>query len=496
MIRFLADYCYWYGPLRVFDSITFRAMFGMALAFAVIALSGERFIRFLHSLQITEDVSKPHSETLASLHAKKVGTPTMGGLLIMVGMAACMLLVCDPTASALLRSSDIVDAGAFCQQVTAPGVAGQVTPAGRVWSCLTEDGQAVVKGVAASDGRLDPDARHRLATAINALLVQKDFYEPECFARVALPGDVVGMVRVGPERLLFRHLHEANRKILSACFPELLAPPRSANPFVWMGVTVLVAFGLIGAADDYMKLRGLGRQGLSKRQKFLAQCGVAALTAAVFSIEADSFSSTRLLLPFTKWAQTQPDMGILYYGLFALVIVACSNAVNLTDGLDGLASGCTIMVCLTYTVLAYIVGNAVMCTFFRIPHVAGSGELAIYCAVMVGAVMGFLWFNAHPAEVFMGDTGSLALGAGIGFVALVIKHEFVLLLAGGIFVVEAASVLIQVVSFRLTGRRVFKCAPFHHHLEFSGWHENKVVVRLWIVGAILSVLALATLKMH
>ncbi len=258
---------------------------------------------------------------------------------------------------------------------------------------------------------------------------------------------------------------------------------------------VVVLFGALGFVDDYAKLRGRKKGGLSKGEKLLAQTALAAAAAAVvWSVSTPE--TTRLLIPFTKWAEVHPDLGLFYWVFFVVVMVGCCNAVNLTDGLDGLASGSTIMVGLTYTALAYIAGNAITAGYFRIPHVAGGGELAIMCAIMIGAVMGFLWYNSHPAEVFMGDTGSLALGALLAYVALVVKQELVLAVAGGVFVIEAVSVMLQVASLRLWKKRVFRCAPFHHHLEFSDWPENKVVIRLWLVGAILAALGLATLKMH
>jgi len=178
------------------------------------------------------------------------------------------------------------------------------------------------------------------------------------------------------------------------------------------------------------------------------------------------------------------------------VVVSSSNAVNLTDGLDGLAAGCVVLVAGAYTVFAYVSGHAGVSEYLRIPHVSHTGELTVFCAAMVGATLGFLWFNAHPARVFMGDTGSLALGAAIGFVSLAVKQELVLLIAGGLFVWEALSVLLQIASCKLFGKRVFRCAPFHHHLEFSGWPENHVVVRFWCIGIMLAAAGLATLKMH
>ncbi|MCC8115853.1 MAG: phospho-N-acetylmuramoyl-pentapeptide-transferase, partial [Planctomycetes bacterium] len=205
---------------------------------------------------------------------------------------------------------------------------------------------------------------------------------------------------------------------------------------------------------------------------------------------------TRLVLPFPKWNEVGPDLGMFYWLFAVLILLACSNAVNLTDGLDGLATGCTIMVVATYSILAYIVGNAMLCAFFRIPMVPGSGELLVYGAALFGGLLGFLWFNANPAMVFMGDTGSLSLGAALAYLAIVTKNEITLVVAGGIFVWEAVSVILQLASFRLYGRRIFKIAPYHHHLEYSGWKENHVVVRLWIAGVILSIISLGLLKMH
>ena len=295
-----------------------------------------------------------------------------------------------------------------------------------------------------------------------------------------------------------------------------------ANPLVWVGQFVLVGFAALGFMDDYWKLRGWGRRGLIKRQKFLGETVLALVTVGLLAwgssagwfgmtgqpqgdreeqIEAATTEKnlvppTRLVIPFTKWSEVGPDLGAAYWLFAALIIIACSNAVNLTDGLDGLASGCTLMVAATYSILAYIAGNAMMCAFFRIPMVPGSGELLIFGAALFGGIVGFLWFNANPARVFMGDTGSLALGAALAYLAIVTKQELTLIVAGGIFVFEALSVILQVASFRFFGKRIFKIAPFHHHLEYCGWKENHVVVRLWIIGAILSIISLGLLKMH
>jgi phospho-N-acetylmuramoyl-pentapeptide-transferase len=283
--------------------------------------------------------------------------------------------------------------------------------------------------------------------------------------------------------------------ILSGLVPAVVLFCDVTQGRVLGALGVLLLFGALGFVDDYAKLRGRKNGGLSKLEKLVAQTLLASLAAAVvWSLSTPE--TTRLLVPFTKWAEVRPDLGVFYWVFFVVVMLGCCNAVNLTDGLDGLAAGSTIMVCLTYAALAYIAGNAITAGYFRIPHVAGGGELAILSASMIGALMGFLWYNCHPAQVFMGDTGSLALGAVLAYIALVVKQEIVLALAGGVFVLEAVSVVLQVTSLRLRKRRVFRCAPFHHHLEFSDWHENKIVIRLWLVGAILAALGLATLKMH
>ena len=294
------------------------------------------------------------------------------------------------------------------------------------------------------------------------------------------------------------------------------------NPLVWVGLFVMVSFAFLGFLDDYWKLRGWGRRGLIKRQKFAGQIVLSLATVGLLAwgssagwfgmtdqpkgdreeqieaatTEKNLVSPTRIVIPFTKWSEVGPDLGIAYWAFAALILVACSNAVNLTDGLDGLATGCTAMVTGTYSLLAYIAGNAMLCAFFRIPMVPGAGELLVFGAALFGGLLGFLCFNANPAQVFMGDAGSLALGATLAYLAIVTKQELTLIVAGGIFVFEALSVILQVASFRLLGRRIFKCAPFHHHLEYSGWKENHVVVRLWIIGAILSIISVGLLKMH
>ncbi len=391
MLRYLVLAGDWFGPLRVFESITFRAVVAVLVSFVLALLFGPRFIRRMTAKKATEDVSKPDAAQLQELHGGKKGTPTMGGLFLVAAVVITVFLCCDP-----------------------------------------------------------------------------------------------------------------------------------ASLLIWVGQFVLVGFGALGFVDDYWKLRGWGKKGLIKRHKFAAEILIAAIAVAFLAwgssagwfgmssvptsdreadIEAVTNSRsiiepTRVVVPFTKWSEVNPDLGGLYWLFAIVVIVACSNAVNLTDGLDGLASGCTAMVALTYAILAYLVGNAMTAAFFRIPMVPGSGELSIYGAALFGGLLGFLWFNANPARVFMGDTGSLALGGALAFMAIVTKHELTLIIAGGIFVFEALSVILQVGSFRIFKKRLFKIAPFHHHLEYSGWKENHVVVRLWIISIILSIMSLGLLKMH
>ncbi len=391
MLRYLSLAGDWFGPLRIFESITVRAALGVMLAFAAAVLFGPIFIRRMTARRATEDVDKPDAAKLHELHGGKKGTPTMGGLFLVAAVSLAALLCCDPR-----------------------------------------------------------------------------------------------------------------------------------TPLVWVGQFVFLSYAGLGFMDDYWKLRGWGKKGLIKRHKFAGQTFLALVTVlllawgssagwfgmtappasdkeadfAAATTEKNLVRPTRLVIPFTKWNEVGPDLGIGYWLFAALIILACSNAVNLTDGRDGLATGCTTMVAATYTGLAYIAGNAMLCAFFRIPMVPGAGELVVFGAALFGGLFGFLWYNANPARVFMGDTGSLALGAFLAYLAIVTKQELTLIVAGGIFVFEALSVILQVASFRLFGRRLFKIAPFHHHLEYSGWKENHVVVRLWILGVMLSIISLGLLKMH
>lgn len=264
------------------------------------------------------------------------------------------------------------------------------------------------------------------------------------------------------------------------------------NKYVLLSILSIVWLCLVGFVDDYIKLSLKKSKGLSARSKFAGQI-ILGLLIGLY-IYLDPYIGQNLDVPFFKNAMI--NLGIFYILFTTLVIVGSSNAMNLTDGLDGLAIGCTIMVALAYTALSYITGNFKISDYLNIVYIPGTGELTIFCASILGSSLGFLWFNSHPADVFMGDTGSLALGGAIGVVAIFIKKELLLLLVGGIFVAEALSVILQVASFRLFKRRIFLMAPLHHHFEMKGWSENKIVVRFWIVSAILALLSLSTLKLR
>jgi len=267
-----------------------------------------------------------------------------------------------------------------------------------------------------------------------------------------------------------------------------------ANRYVWTVVFVTAAFGLIGLVDDYRKLRYDNSVGLRAWTKYSLQ-SVAALVAATFLYAtADVPGATALLLPFFK--DVLVPLGPLYIVLAYFVIVGSSNAVNLTDGLDGLAIVPAVMVAIGLGIFAYAAGNTIYSEYLGFPFIPGAGEVAIYCAALAGAGLGFLWFNTYPAQVFMGDVGALSVGAALGVVAVIARQELVFMLMAGIFVLETVSVILQVASFKLTGRRIFRMAPIHHHFELKGWPEPKVIVRFWIISVVLVLVGLATMKVR
>ncbi len=267
-----------------------------------------------------------------------------------------------------------------------------------------------------------------------------------------------------------------------------------SNAYVWVALLVTAAFGAVGWVDDYRKVVERNPRGLPARWKYLWQ-SVAGLAAALFLyLNADSPVTTQLYLPFFK--DVAIAMGALFVVLAYFVIVGASNAVNLTDGLDGLAILPTVLVGTALGVIAYLTGNVNFAQYLQIPYVPGSGELAVFCGAIAGSGLGFLWFNTYPAQVFMGDVGALALGAALGTVAVITRHEIVFFIMGGIFVLETVSVILQVASFKLTGRRIFRMAPIHHHYELKGWPEPRVIVRFWIITVMLVLFGLATLKLR
>jgi len=283
--------------------------------------------------------------------------------------------------------------------------------------------------------------------------------------------------------------------ILAAALVPTLLWADLTNIYVWIAVGSTAAFGAIGFADDYLKITRRSHHGLLPRYKMGGQVAVALIVGLVLMVLANNnLYSTRLIFPFFKGLI--PDLGWFYVPFAVLVLVGVSNAVNLTDGLDGLAISTFAIVAAAFTALAYVTGHRILAEYLLLVRFAPAGELTIFCGALVGASLGFLWYNSFPADIFMGDVGSLALGGALGTVAILIKQELLLVIVGGVFVAEALSVIIQVASFRLTGQRVFRMAPLHHHFELVGWSEPKVITRFVIVGIIFALLSLTTLKLR
>ncbi len=351
---------FWFG-FNVFKYITFRAAMASLTAFLISLIFGPMIIRWLKDLNFGQNIRREHVESLYDLHKHKQGTPTMGGVLIMLAIVVSTLL----------------------------------------WA------------------------------------------------------DVL------------------NQYILL-----------TLASFLWLG--------LLGFTDDYIKVIRKRNLGLSAKNKLIGQISLG-LFIAIY-VMAFTPIPTALSIPFVK--NLALNLGLFYILFVILVVVSATNAVNLTDGLDGLAIGCTIIAAITYSILSYISGNVKITEYLNIFYLAGSGELAVFCAAMIGAGLGFLWFNSYPATVFMGDTGSLALGGGIGVVAIFIKKELLLFVVGGIFVIEALSVVLQVLWFKTTKKRLFMMSPLHHHFQLLGWAESKITIRFWIVAIVMALLSLATLKLQ
>jgi phospho-N-acetylmuramoyl-pentapeptide-transferase len=280
--------------------------------------------------------------------------------------------------------------------------------------------------------------------------------------------------------------------ILAAIIVPTLLWADLGNRYIWLTLFVIGGYGVLGFVDDYKKVVEKNPKGLSPRQKMFWQVLVASGVGIILYVSGGF--STEIYFPFFK--NLHPDLGVFYIPFVALVIVGASNAVNLTDGLDGLAIGPVAINAATYLLFTYFAGNAKLSAYLQIPYVPGSGELAVLCGAMVGAGLGFLWYNSYPAEVFMGDVGSLSLGGGLGTLAVITKQEILLVIVGGIFVIEALSVIFQVGSYKYRGKRIFRMAPIHHHFELKGVAEPKIIVRFWIITIILALVAISTLKLR
>ena len=282
--------------------------------------------------------------------------------------------------------------------------------------------------------------------------------------------------------------------ILTGLFSGTLLWGDLFNPYVWFLIFIVASFGLLGAYDDYKKIKFKNSSGISFKFKIITQIIIAIIGILLLNYFSDHSELKNLHFPFFK--NLIINLGWFFIPFSVFIIVGSSNAVNLTDGLDGLATVPIILVASCFAFISYVTGNIVFSNYLQIPYIVGVGEVSIFCGSIIGACLGFLWFNAPPAKIFMGDTGSLALGGSLGAVGIITKHEIVLAITGGLFVLEAVSVIIQVVSFKLTGKRVFKMAPIHHHFEKKGWEESTVVIRFWIISIILAMIGLATLKLR
>jgi phospho-N-acetylmuramoyl-pentapeptide-transferase len=282
--------------------------------------------------------------------------------------------------------------------------------------------------------------------------------------------------------------------ILSGAVISTLLWSNLTNGYVWCVLFVTISFGAIGFYDDYLKVKRMSHNGFSGRQRLLLEAVIAAIACYVISILGEPGSSTSLFFPFVKGLAI--NLGWFFVLFAAFVVVAAGNSVNLTDGLDGLAIVPVMVAAACFGLIAYLVGSVTFSDYLLINYVPGTAELSVVCGALIGAGLGFLWFNAPPAQIFMGDTGSLALGGALGTIAVATKHEIVLAIVGGLFVLEAVSVIVQVASFKLTGKRVFRMAPIHHHFEHLGWTESQVVIRFWIISFVLALVGLSSLKLR
>ncbi len=282
--------------------------------------------------------------------------------------------------------------------------------------------------------------------------------------------------------------------ILAGLFSGILLWGDLSNRYIWFLIIIVGSFGVLGAYDDYKKIKNKNSVGMPSKLKLLTQILLSLIAILFLTYFTESPELENLYFPFFK--NLVLNLGLFYIPFYMFVIVGSSNAVNLTDGLDGLATVPVILVAACFAFISYVTGNIVFSDYLHIPYIEGVGEIAVFCGSIIGACLGFLWFNAPPAKIFMGDTGSLSLGGSLGAVSILTKHEIVLAITGGLFVLEAVSVIVQVISFKLTGKRIFMMAPIHHHFEKKGWAESTVVIRFWIISIILAMIGLATLKLR
>jgi phospho-N-acetylmuramoyl-pentapeptide-transferase len=282
--------------------------------------------------------------------------------------------------------------------------------------------------------------------------------------------------------------------ILLGLFSGILLWGDLSNNYIWFLLFIVTSFGLLGAYDDYKKIKFKNSSGISSKFKIIVQILIAIIGILILQHFSQNKELTNLYFPFFK--NVVINLGWFFIPFSVFIIVGSSNAVNLTDGLDGLATVPVLLVAGCFAFISYVTGNIVFSEYLKIPYIEGMGEASIFCGSIIGACLGFLWFNAPPAKIFMGDTGSLALGGSLGAVGIITKHEIVLAITGGLFVLEAISVIVQVLSFKLTGKRVFRMAPIHHHYEKKGWAESTIVIRFWIISIILAMIGLATLKLR
>lgn len=448
MLSYLAGFEDIFGPFRLFQYITFRAMMAgltaLLVGYWIAPWVIRKLVNFKQAVRTKEEVG----EDLAKKHEGKQNTPTMGGVIILVAVVVSAILWVKPYQEIAYVEHECVECGAQFP-----------------------------------------------LSSINTKCNM-------CGAQAAFDSDCDGIADNWEQAHHGTLEHDADDEVAEAvtCMDDYMATrmtDRRFNSYVLTALVVYIGLSFVGFLDDFLKVVRKNSQGLSGKFKILAQTFVTmAALGILLNAELSAQNMREVWVPFYRHVlvDSAPAWGIGI--LLFFVLVGSSNAINLTDGLDGLATGCTVTVALAYGVMAYVVGNFVLSDTLLIEQVLGVGELSVICSALLGACLAFLWFNAAPAEVFMGDTGSLALGGLVGAIAFMVQQPFTLVIVGGIFVVEALSVILQVGNYKLNGRRILKMAPIHHHFELSGWAETKVVIRFWILSLIFALGGLATLKIR